>query len=72
MLIVKHRDDIGFINIQNKRMQKAYDTKIGFCKKSFGHRFVMYFGPTYYNSLPVEIKGDTIQNSLKVKKNIYK
>lgn len=41
--------------IQNKIERRAYDAKISFCKKSIGQRFVNYLGPTYYNSLPVEM-----------------
>lgn len=73
MRIIKHRDDWSdFKNIQNKREHRAYDAKIGFCDKFFGQRFVNYLGPTFYNTLPVDIKRDVVQNNSKVKKSVYK
>lgn len=35
---------------------KRYDFSVKYTNKSFGHTFVDYLGPTYYNSMPLDLK----------------
>lgn len=43
-----------------------------FYKKPFGQKFVDYLAPKYYNSLPLIVKKNIINNKYNVKKLIYK
>lgn len=53
------RDSTSSINLCNfneKKEFRAYDTKINFTKKAFSQKFVDYIGPTYFNSMPFDLK----------------
>lgn len=40
----------------NKTKNRAYDAKVTYLKKLFGHKFVNYLGPTNFDLMPINIK----------------
>lgn len=50
-------------NIYDIRENRAYNTKIPYSKKLFGHKFVEYLGSIYFNALPINIKNNIYSNS---------
>jgi len=44
----------------HKREVRKYDFAVKYTNKSFGHTFVDCLGPTYYNSMPLDLKRNII------------
>jgi len=63
---------VDVVNINEKRENRAYNAKIPYTKKSFGKKFINYLSPTYFNSLPINIKINIYDNSRNLKKSNLK
>lgn len=50
----------------HKREAIKNDFAVKFSNKSFGHAFLDYLGPTYYNSMPMDLKRNILLHAKKL------
>lgn len=55
----------------NMRNHLAYNARVIYFRKSFGTQFVAYLAPSYYNSMPLNLKINMYLNEFcNAKKNV--
>lgn len=55
-LVKKFNLDKYHNKLSNKRELRKLDLTINYTNKSFGQCFIDYLGPTFFNSMPFELK----------------
>jgi hypothetical protein len=74
MFIIKqlNTDQLHNDNTHEGEVRK-YDFAVKYRNKSFGHIFVNYLGPTYYNAMPLDLKRNIItRENINIKGLLYK
>lgn len=57
MFIIKQLNIDQLNNVNNhKRKIRKYDFAVKYTNTLFGHTFLDYLGPTYYNYMPLDLK----------------
>lgn len=74
MFIIKQLNIDQLHNVNShKREIRKYDFAVKYTNKSFGHTFVDYLGPTYYNSTPLDLKRNiSAREKINIKGLLYK
>lgn len=57
----------------HERVMRKFEIPVKYTNKSFGHTFVDYLGPTFYNSMPLDFRRNIITcEKINIKGILYK